>query len=124
MGKSHNIGSVLDNVGDTLALTFRLCIGRCADRREQYVIMNAMHDDSSHEGHEEDTMAFEPGDVVYLKSGSQALTVVVVDEDNIECVWISDSGELFRETIPSVALTKGDLLEDEEDDEGAARRSA
>jgi len=85
--------------------------------------MNAMHDDSSDEGHEEGTMAFEPGDVVYLKSGSQALTVVVVDEDNIECVWISDSGELFRETIPSVALTKGDLLEDEED-EDAARRSA
>jgi uncharacterized protein YodC (DUF2158 family) len=83
-----------------------------------------MHDDSSgDEGHEEDAMAFEPGDVVYLKSGSQALTVVVVDEDNIECVWISDSGELFRETIPSVALTKGDLLEDEEDEE-AARRSA
>jgi uncharacterized protein YodC (DUF2158 family) len=97
---------------------------RCAGRREQFVVMNAMHDDSGDDqGHEEDTMAFEPGDVVYLKSGSQALTVVVVDEDNIECVWISDSGELFRETIPSVALTKGDMLEDEED-EDAARRSA
>jgi uncharacterized protein YodC (DUF2158 family) len=96
---------------------------RSAGRREQFVVMNDMHDDSNHdEGHEEDAMAFEPGDVVYLKSGSQALTVVVVDEDNIECVWISDSGELFRETIPGVALTKGDLLEDEEDDE--ARRSA
>ena len=72
---------------------------RCAGRREQLVVMNAMHDDSSHdEGPEEDTMAFEPGDVVYLKSGSQALTVVVVDDDNIECVWISDSGELFRES--------------------------
>ncbi len=69
-------------------------------------------------------MAFEPGDVVYLKSGSQALTVVVVDEDNIECVWISDSGDFFRETIPSVALTKGELLEDDVDDEDAARKSA
>jgi len=66
-----------------------------------------------------------PETVVYLKSGSQALTVVVVDEDNIECVWISDSGEFFRETIPSVALTKGDLLEDDVDDEEeTARRSA
>jgi hypothetical protein len=82
--------------------------------------MIGAHYDSAED--EEGTMAFEPGDVVYLKSGSQALTVVVVDEDNIECVWISDSGELFRETIPSVALTKGDLLEDE--DEDAARRSA
>jgi len=85
--------------------------------------MKDMHDDSNHE-EEAEAMAFEPGDVVYLKSGSQALTVVVVEDDNIECVWISDGGELFRETIPSVALTKGDLLEDEEDGEDAARRSA
>jgi uncharacterized protein YodC (DUF2158 family) len=85
--------------------------------------MNSADTDSSHE-EEAEVMAFEPGDVVYLKSGSQALTVVVVDEDNIECVWISDSGEFFRETIPSVALTKGDLLEDDVDDEEAARRSA
>jgi len=84
--------------------------------------MNAEHDDSSHD-EEAEAMAFEPGEVVYLKSGSQALTVVVVDEDNIECVWISDSGEFFRETIPSVALTKGDLLEDDVEEE-TARRSA
>jgi uncharacterized protein YodC (DUF2158 family) len=85
--------------------------------------MNAEHDDSNHD-EEAEAMGFEAGDVVYLKSGSQALTVVVVDEDNIECVWISDSGEFFRETIPSVALTKGDLLEDDVEDEEAARRSA
>lgn len=91
--------------------------------REQLVVMNDEHDDSNHD-EEAETMAFEPGDVVYLKSGSQALTVVVVDEDNIECVWISDSGEFFRETIPSIALTKGDLLEDDVDDEEAPRKSA
>jgi uncharacterized protein YodC (DUF2158 family) len=90
--------------------------------REQLVVMNAEHNDSNHE--EAAAMAFEPGDVVYLKSGSQALTIVVVDEDNIECVWISDSGEFFRETIPSIALTKGDLLEDDVEDEDATRRSA
>jgi uncharacterized protein YodC (DUF2158 family) len=86
--------------------------------------MNSAHTDSSHDDEEAEAMAFEPGDVVYLKSGSQALTVVVVDEDNIECVWISDGGEFFRETIPSVALTKGDLLEDDVDDEDAPRKSA
>jgi uncharacterized protein YodC (DUF2158 family) len=86
--------------------------------------MNSAHTDSIHDEEEAEVMAFEPGDVVYLKSGSQALTVVVVDEDNIECVWISDGGEFFRETIPSVALTKGDLLEDDVDDEEAARKSA
>jgi uncharacterized protein YodC (DUF2158 family) len=84
--------------------------------------MNSAHDDSDHD--EEGAMAFEPGDVVYLKSGSQALTVVIVDEDNIECVWINDNGELFRETIPAIALTKGDLLEDDVDDADDARKSA
>jgi uncharacterized protein YodC (DUF2158 family) len=86
--------------------------------------MNSTDTDLSHDEEEAEVMAFEPGDVVYLKSGSQALTVVVVDEDNIECVWISDGGEFFRETIPSVALTKGDLLEDDVDDEEAPRKSA
>jgi uncharacterized protein YodC (DUF2158 family) len=85
--------------------------------------MNAEHHNPNQD-EEAETMAFEPGDVVYLKSGSQALTVVAVDEDNIECVWIGDSGEFFRETIPSVALTKGDLLEDDLDGEQGERRSA
>lgn len=59
-------------------------------------------------------MAFAPGDVVYLKSGSQALTVVAIDDANVECVWIGDGGDLFRETIPSVALTKDDVTDDED----------
>jgi uncharacterized protein YodC (DUF2158 family) len=76
---------------------------------------------------EEDAMAFEPGDVVFLKSGGQAMTVAAVDEDNIECLWIGEEGELFRETIPGVALTaapdddeeeeEGEGEEEEEDDE-------
>jgi len=65
----------------------------------------------------EDTMAFEPGDVVYLKSGNLAMTVVAVDEDSVECVWIGEEGEFFRETIPAVALTKDDILEDVEEEE-------
>jgi uncharacterized protein YodC (DUF2158 family) len=67
---------------------------------------------------EEDAMAFEPGDVVFLKSGGQAMTVAAVDEDNIECLWIGEEGELFRETIPGVALTAApDDDEDEEEEE-------
>lgn len=62
-------------------------------------------------------MAFEPGDVVYLKSGSQALTVVGVDEDSIDCVWIGEEGEFFRETIPGIALTKDDEGEEQDEDE-------
>jgi uncharacterized protein YodC (DUF2158 family) len=55
---------------------------------------------------------------VFLKSGGQAMTVAAVDEDNIECLWIGEEGELFRETIPGVALTAApDDDEDEEEEE-------
>jgi uncharacterized protein YodC (DUF2158 family) len=50
-------------------------------------------------------MTFEPGQVVTLKSGSQAMTVVAVAEEDIDCVWIGEEGEFFRHTIPAVALT-------------------
>jgi uncharacterized protein YodC (DUF2158 family) len=60
-------------------------------------------------------MAFEPGDVVFLKSGGQPMTVAAVDENNIECLWIGEEGELFRETIPAIVLTTAP--DDEEEDE-------
>ena len=64
-------------------------------------------------------MPFEPGDVVFLKSGGQPMTVAAVDEDSVECVWIGDDGELFRETVPSVTLTAApdEADEDESEDE-------
>jgi uncharacterized protein YodC (DUF2158 family) len=61
-------------------------------------------------------MAIEPGDVVILKSGRQPMTVAAVDENSVECLWISDEGELFRESIPSVALSVIPGDEDEDDD--------
>jgi uncharacterized protein YodC (DUF2158 family) len=63
----------------------------------------------------EDAMAIEPGDVVTLKSGGQPMTVAAVDENSVECLWIGDDGELFRETIPSIALTAV-AMEDQDDD--------
>jgi uncharacterized protein YodC (DUF2158 family) len=61
-------------------------------------------------------MAFEPGDVVFLKSGGQPLTVVAVDEDSIDCLWLGEEGELFRESIPAVALTKApDIMMDDDE---------
>jgi uncharacterized protein YodC (DUF2158 family) len=70
-------------------------------------------------------MAIEPGDVVVLKSGGQPMTVATVDENSVECLWLGEEGELFRETIPNVALSvvadtaDGDELDvdDDEDDE-------
>ena len=64
-------------------------------------------------------MPFEPGDVVFLKSGGQPMTVAAVDEDSVECVWIGDDGELFRETVPSVTLTAAPDEAEEDEDEDA-----
>ena len=70
-------------------------------------------------------MAIEPGDVVVLKSGGPPMTATTVDEDSVECLWLSEEGALFRETIPSVALSVvPDTADDEdldvEDDEDEA----
>jgi uncharacterized protein YodC (DUF2158 family) len=68
-------------------------------------------------------MAIEPGDVVVLKSGGQPMTVATVDENSVECLWLGEEGELFRETIPNVALsvvadtTDDDELDVEDDEE-------
>jgi uncharacterized protein YodC (DUF2158 family) len=63
-------------------------------------------------------MPFEPGDVVFLKSGGLPMTVAAVDEDSVECVWIGEDGELFRETVPGVTLTAApDEAEEDEDEE-------
>jgi uncharacterized protein YodC (DUF2158 family) len=59
----------------------------------------------------------EPGDVVILKSGGHSMTVVSVDEEDIDCLWIGDDGQMFRQSIPAVALTVVESLElDEPDD--------
>jgi uncharacterized protein YodC (DUF2158 family) len=74
---------------------------------------------------EEPQMTFEPGQVVTLKSSSQPMTVVAVAAEEIECVWIGDEGEFFRESIPAIALMAvesddeedGEAEEDEDGDE-------
>jgi len=77
-------------------------------------------------------MAFEPGDVVTLKSGGHSTTVVSGGDEDVDCLWVSDDGELFRQSIPVVALTaveifgsretehaeeEADEAEDEEEDD-------
>ena len=62
-------------------------------------------------------MTFEPGQVVTLKSSSQPMTIVAIAAEEIDCVWIGDEGEYFRESIPAVALIAVES-DDDEDDEG------
>jgi uncharacterized protein YodC (DUF2158 family) len=64
-------------------------------------------------------MELKPGDVVMLKSGGHPLTVVEVNDDKVECLWMGGDGDLFRETLPLVALesTEIDPEDDEEEDD-------
>jgi uncharacterized protein YodC (DUF2158 family) len=74
-------------------------------------------------------MAFEPGDVVFLKSGGSPMTVAAVGGDSVDCLWLGEEGDLFREAIPTVALMiaadsaeEEDHDEDDEDDEDESAR--
>ncbi len=62
-------------------------------------------------------MELKAGDVVVLKSGGQPLTVAQVSDENIECIWIGEEGELFRETLPAVTLEFAEIEADEEEDD-------
>jgi uncharacterized protein YodC (DUF2158 family) len=69
-------------------------------------------------------MAYAAGSVVVLKSGGLLMTVVSASDDEIECVWLGEEGELFRHSIPAIALEAAppadhDDDEDEEEDDAA-----
>jgi uncharacterized protein YodC (DUF2158 family) len=69
-------------------------------------------------------MDLKPGDVVMLKSGGHPVTVAEVNDDTVECLWMGDHGDLFRETFPIAVLElagfddsiDGEEEEDDEDD--------
>ncbi|TXJ14583.1 MAG: DUF2158 domain-containing protein [Afipia sp.] len=62
-------------------------------------------------------MALKAGDVVVLKSGGQALTVADVTDDTVECIWIGEEGDLFREKLPAAVLELAliDMSDDEDE---------
>jgi uncharacterized protein YodC (DUF2158 family) len=62
-------------------------------------------------------MTFAAGDVVFLKSGGEAMTVAAVEDDAVLCLWTGDDGDLFREMIPIVALQTAQSAEEDEDGE-------
>ena len=63
-------------------------------------------------------MAFAPGDIVQLKSGSPALTVVGVDGEEVKVFWYADEvGEFRSQTLPAIALESLDLADFDEEDE-------
>jgi uncharacterized protein YodC (DUF2158 family) len=64
-------------------------------------------------------MDLKPGDVVILKSGGHPMTVAEVHDDAVACLWMGGEGDLFRETLPLIALESADIdsPDDEQDDE-------
>lgn len=66
----------------------------------------------------EPIMKLKAGDVVVLKSGGQALTVAEVNDENIDCIWIGEEGELFRETLPAVTLELAAVEEEDDEENG------
>jgi uncharacterized protein YodC (DUF2158 family) len=62
-------------------------------------------------------MELKPGDVVILKSGGLPLTVAEIHDEEVECVWMSDTGGLFRETLPLAVLESADTGTSEDDEE-------
>jgi uncharacterized protein YodC (DUF2158 family) len=62
-------------------------------------------------------MAFAPGDIVALKSGGYSMTVASIDEEDVECLWVSDSGEFFRQLIPAIALSVIEQSESDAEDD-------
>lgn len=62
-------------------------------------------------------MELKSGDVVMLKSGGCPLTVADVDGDNIECIWLGEEGDLFRETLPRAVLELALVIPHDDEDE-------
>lgn len=62
-------------------------------------------------------MTFHPGDVVMLKSGGHSMTVVAAEEEDIDCLWVGEDGQMFRQSIPAVALTVVESMGNDETDD-------
>lgn len=63
-------------------------------------------------------MRLKAGDVVILKSGGQAMTVAEVTDEMVECIWLGEEGDLFREKLPASVLEVAHIdMSDDEDEE-------
>lgn len=65
-------------------------------------------------------MDFKPGEIVQLKSGGRAMTVVRQNKTDVDVIWYAENDNSIRtSTIPAIALAVIELDDDEdfEDDE-------
>ena len=64
------------------------------------------------------TTTIKTGDVVMLKSGGQPMTVVSLDGEDATCIWMGDSGDLFHQNVPVLAIALAELDDEEEEEHG------
>jgi uncharacterized protein YodC (DUF2158 family) len=63
-------------------------------------------------------MSFSEGDIVLVKSGGPALTVLSTEGEHVKCLFFSEELGEFRETlIPAFALEVHDESDDEDEEE-------
>jgi uncharacterized protein YodC (DUF2158 family) len=61
---------------------------------------------------------FKPGDIVQLKSGGPAMTVVAVGGEGVHCLWYAElSDEVKTSTLPAISLESITILDDEDNDD-------
>ena len=60
-------------------------------------------------------MDFKPGDLVQLKSGGRAMTVVKAGKTDVDVIWYAETDDaLCNATVPGVCLDLIDLADDED----------
>lgn len=67
-----------------------------------------------------EAVTFEPGDVVALKSGGPAMTVIGLKEDGVQCLWYAETSDEVKTTVvPAICVEKASAFDfdDEDDDE-------
>jgi uncharacterized protein YodC (DUF2158 family) len=63
-------------------------------------------------------VTFEPGDVVELKSGGPAMTVIGVKEDGVQCLWYAEAADEVKTTVvPAICIEKASPWEGEDEDD-------
>jgi uncharacterized protein YodC (DUF2158 family) len=60
-------------------------------------------------------MDFKPGDIVQLKSGGRAMTVVTQTKAEVNVIWYAENDDSIRtSSIPTIALSLIELDDDED----------
>lgn len=62
-------------------------------------------------------MTFEPGNIVMLKSGGMQMTVAEATDEGVQCLWLGEEGDLFRETLPEAVLELVPAIGPEDEDD-------